>query len=116
MGPDMAAERWLTISGDAIMWCHPPSNRVVAVTGPIAWGCCQNIPAWGVIDPRKEDDGYLVQSYFADEHGNPETGDVIWIASYGRAIKLARRIRADILGEKPVPSFAQLSLGDVGEW
>lgn len=111
LGPEMLAEGWLVIGGDWVMWVHPPTQRSVCVDGPIEWRRCTSIPAWNGA-PTDADEGYLVKCSYHDEHGNPTAGDVVFVESYGLAVKLARRIRADILAERPVVMSAQLTLDD----
>lgn len=111
LGPEMIAEGWLVIGGDWILWLHPTSQRSVCVDGPIAWKQTRRIPAWRG-EPRPNDEGYLVKCAYHDELGNPTSGDVVFVLEYGLAVKLARRIRADILAERPVNMAVQLTLDD----
>jgi hypothetical protein len=115
LGPEMKAEGWYPIGGDWIMWAHEPTRRVIVVDGPIAWEHCHYIPHWGEADPAPDCEGYLVKCYYADEHGNPGEGDCTFVVSYAQAVKMARRIREDILAERPVSFAHQLTLDDVLE-
>lgn len=115
LGEEMIAERWYPTGGDSILWCHPPSHRCVAIEGPYPWESCKRIPAVPEAPADGRTEGYLVKCYRANEGGEPTEGQVFWIASYGMALRHARRIRLEVLAgaSKPQPALVQLTLDDV---
>ncbi len=113
LGPEMTAERWFVTGGDWIMWMHPPSRRVVSVDGPIARASCK-MAVYGDEPADPAEKGYCVALRKHDEHGNPYEGDAFWIASYGAAVRLARRIRQAVLDERPIAEASrQLTLDEM---
>lgn len=100
LGPEMKAEGWLVVGGDDILWLHSPSHRCLSVSGPCTRESCQ-VPCWGQEPEDRQAMGYFVACRVHDDLGNPLYGDAFWTSSYGQALRLARRIRADILAETP---------------
>jgi hypothetical protein len=110
----MTAEGWHVIGGDWIIWLHPASRRVVSLEGGFLWKNCVNIPAWRG-SPSPDDEVLIVGCSYRDEGGYPTSGESVAVLEYGLAVKLARRIRADILAERPVRVAEQLTLDDALE-
>ncbi len=116
LGPEMIAERWQVTGGDWIAWLHQPSMRSVTVEGPFPrkGPRCDTTTLPAIpeepTDPLTE--GYLVACRRHDEFGNPTAGEGFWVASYGDAIRIARRIRTSILGAPP-STATQLTFDDL---
>ena len=105
LGPGMKAEGWLVIGGDDIMWMHRPSQRCITMHPAPRRQCL--VPCWGPEPEDPDAQGYFVACRFHDEDGNPLYGDAVWTTSYVTALKLARRIRSDILAETPTQAKAR---------
>jgi hypothetical protein len=113
LGPDMIADGWHVIGGDWIMWTHAPTHRAVCVDGLFKWSQTRRIPHWGCEKPLPDDEGYVVSCRVFDDLGNPTSGNSFFVKSYALAIRLGRRIREDILAERPINTSEQLTLDDV---
>lgn len=120
LGPEMRAEGWYLLTSENLdyesyLWCHPPSRRSVEIEGPVPRKGpgydCSKIPAL----PTEPDDplteGYLVLCRESDEHGNPFQGDGFWTPSFATALRVARRVRSEILaGSQPAPFREQVAM------
>lgn len=118
LGPEMQAEGWREIGDQELfidlLWVHVPSSRCLTVTEYER----KNVdsPVWGAEPEDPETSGYLVCLRVHDSLGNPISGDGFWIQSFGHAVKLAREIRKQVLGERgEVTRAEQLTLDDVLE-
>jgi hypothetical protein len=114
LGGGMLAEGWQTCGGDWLLWMHPPTQRAVSVDGPFKWHLTSLVPAYDKAPTGPDDEGYVVSCRYFDDLGNPTVGNAVFVTSYALAIKLGRRIRSDILAERPAfSSDEQLTLDDV---
>lgn len=114
LGSGMLADGWQACGGDYLLWMHPPTQRAVSIDGPFKWHLTRLVPAWGNAPLAPDDEGYVVSCRYFDDLGNPVKGDAVFVSSYALAVKLGRRIRRSILGERPlVFASAQLTLDDV---
>lgn len=112
LSPELVAEGWRAIGGpDWIIWMHPSSKRVVTVEGPYKWGHTSGIPAHGDAPASFDVEGWVVACTYRDTHGNPVRGDSLFVRDHAMAVRIGRRIRADILAERPVVLGEQLTLG-----
>jgi hypothetical protein len=99
LGPEMAGEGWILLDGDDIFWMHPPSRRCIEMHAATRHTC--HVPCWGPEPADPKCDGYFVSCRVHAESGDPLYGDALWVESYAVALRVARRIRADILAETP---------------
>lgn len=97
--PDLKADGWIAMGDRHIFWMHPPSQRCVTLE-PSSRGECQ-VPCWGPDPTDPNAPGYFVVCRVHDEGGDPLFGDAFWIEDYALGLRLARRIREDILNERP---------------
>lgn len=115
LGPEMLAEGWWSIGSDlhdAIWWLHPSSQRTVHI-GNYQWKNVSGIPAFHGPPTDPKTLGFVVACRIHDEHGNPIEAGSFWIESLTDALKWARRMRAAILAESPLPQGEQLTLDDL---
>ena len=78
-----------------IVWMHEPTRQVLTIDpGPrSSWVG----PTWGP-EPKSPDvKGYTITLRVHDEEGFPFRGDGFWVELPFMALRLARRIRADVL-------------------
>jgi hypothetical protein len=93
------------------MWVHEPSHRCVTVmrSPRKTWVG----PVWGAEPASKDANGFHVTCRIHDEHGNPIEGEGFWVESFALAIKLGRKYREAVIGQRYLPTGAvQLTLDD----
>jgi hypothetical protein len=99
LGPEMKADGWHVIGGESLMWMHEPSGRCIVVHDCIRRQA--HVPCWGPEPASPDTPGWFVACRVHGEDGDPLFGDAFWVESYATAIRVARRIRTEILREPP---------------
>lgn len=102
--PDLKAEGWIGIGEGHHMWLHLPSHRCLVIDASPRGE--SRIPCWGPEPADPKTPGFFVACRVHEESGEPLFGDCFWVESYETALRLARRIRATILNEKPSDQVA----------
>jgi hypothetical protein len=97
IGPEMMAEGWVVMGADALFWMHPPSQRCIDFHAAPRAQCA--VACWGPEPADPKTPGYFVACRVHGESGDPLYGDAFWVESRATALKMARKIRADILAE-----------------
>jgi len=109
LGPEMVTEGWQCFGGDSLLWCHPPSRRVIVVDGPMQRSLC-SLPDYPGELVSANACCYAVVCYRAGEFGSisqPPNLDGFRTGSYGEAVRIARETRARILSERRSPMTAR---------
>jgi hypothetical protein len=101
LGPKMLTDGWLALGGDSIMWCHPPSRRVVKVDGPWKFSIYTGWPMAPGEELESDAEVYAVSCHVADECGYPtDVWDGFLTVSYARALRAAIATRAAIMANQ----------------
>lgn len=114
LSQEWIADGWMSC-GDILMWSHVPSCKCVKVGG-CKWRNCVGIGAYPAEPANHDADGYVVGWSEHDPMSGEPCGEwqLVWVESYGTALKLAVECRKRILAEgDPAPASTQRTFDDL---
>jgi hypothetical protein len=118
LGPQLTADGWRSLGNDIHWFSHP--SRLSVEVSECKWGECSGIPAFPGEPESGLVDGYLSGWRRWDGLGNPvwpasvgEDYQLVWVASWAKALEIAIECRRRILAEKaPIGERKQLNFDD----